>query len=80
MANNVPPQFYPNDIQPITIDEPTLKEVLGDLRASVRRGIELIQATHKAPDVTENEAFGTIFSGSLGSTPHVDRSKGLLIM
>jgi hypothetical protein len=63
MANDVSPQFFPNDLQPITIDEPTLTGVLGELRVAVRRGIELI---HKAPDVTENEGFGTIFSGSLG--------------
>jgi hypothetical protein len=66
MANNVPPQFFPNDLQPITIDEPTLRRILGELRAAVRRGIELIQSTSNAPDVTETEAFGTIFSGSLG--------------
>jgi hypothetical protein len=66
MANNIPPQFFPNHLQPITIDEPTLRRVLGELRAAVRRGIELIQSMHKAPDVTESEAFGTIFSGSLG--------------
>jgi hypothetical protein len=66
MANNVPPQFFPNDLQPITIDEPTLRRVLGELRAAVRRGTELIQSTHKAPDVTEKEAYGTIFSGPLG--------------
>jgi hypothetical protein len=78
MANNVPPQFYPNDIQPITIDEPTLRKVLDDLRASIRRGIELIQSTHKALDITENEAFGTIFSGSLGSNPLCRSIEGLL--
>lgn len=66
MANNVPPQFFPNDLQPIPIDEATLRRVLGELRAAVRRGIELIQSEYKAPDVTENAAFGTIFSGSLG--------------
>jgi hypothetical protein len=66
MANNILPQFFPNKLRPITIDEPTLRSVLGELRAAVRRGIGLIQSTHRAPDVTENEAFGTIFSGSLG--------------
>lgn len=66
MANNAPPQFFPNNLQPITIDEPTLRRVRGELRAAVRRGIGLIQSTHKAPNITENEAFGTIFSGSLG--------------
>jgi hypothetical protein len=66
MANDVSPRFFPNDLQPITIDEHTLRRVLGELRAAVSRGIELIQSMHKAPDVTENEGFGTIFSGSLG--------------
>ena len=66
MANNVLPQFFSHKLQPITIDEPTLRRILDELRAAVRRGIELIQSKYKEPDVTENEGFGTIFSGSLG--------------
>ncbi len=67
MTNYVPPQLFPNHLHPITIDEPTLRRVLGELRAAVRRGVGLIQSKHSAPDVTENEeALGTIFSGSLG--------------
>lgn len=66
MANNQPPQYFANHLQYVTIDTPTLKSVLGELRAAVRRGIQLIQANFKGPDVAESEAFGTIAYGGLG--------------
>lgn len=64
MASKTRPQFFPNDLKPIAIDEPTLRKVLDELRAAVRRGITLIQSRE-----TEKEDSGTIFSGSLGWNP-----------
>jgi hypothetical protein len=67
MANNQPPQYFTNDLQPIKIDEASLELVLADLRAAVRRGIDLVQANYQTPAVTENEeVFGTIAYGALG--------------
>lgn len=61
------PQYFENKLQPVTIDRPTLLKVLDELRAAVRRGVELIEATCPPPEPADEKAFGTIFNGSLGS-------------
>ncbi len=66
MPNNQLPQYFTNDLQPIKIDAATLKSVRTELRAAVRRSIELIHTNYEAPDVAENEASGTISYGALG--------------
>jgi hypothetical protein len=66
MANNQPPQYFTNDLQPVKIDAATLKSVLAELCAAIRRGVDLIQTSHKPPAVAEDETIGTIAYGGLG--------------
>jgi hypothetical protein len=60
------PQFYPNTLQPLSIDKSTLQDTLNDLRAAIRRGVDLINSSYPPPDPSDPTRFGTIFNGNLG--------------
>ncbi|OJJ47509.1 hypothetical protein ASPZODRAFT_63312 [Penicilliopsis zonata CBS 506.65] len=57
------PQFYPNTLQPLQIDQETLLKTLQELRVAIREGVQLIHAGD--PPVGEYDGRG-IFSGNLG--------------
>lgn len=59
-------QFYENKLQSVTIDKRTLLETLKDMRAAIRQGIEVIEASHPPPGPTEENTFGTVCNGHLG--------------
>lgn len=60
------PQYFKNDLVPVKINRESLQNTLIDLQEAVRRGIELIKANSPPPDVTDSQAFGSIYNGDLG--------------
>ena len=61
------PQYFENTLQPIPITKESLLHALAELRRAIRRGIQLIEGDCLVPDPADKNAFGTIFSGSLGA-------------
>ena len=60
------PQYFKNGLEPVDIDKQSLSNALAELRAAVRRAVDLIKSKCPSPDPNDHEAFGTIYNGSLG--------------
>jgi hypothetical protein len=66
MANSLP-QFYPNNLNPVAIEEPDLHHALRILRAAIREGIQIVlSADRPGQNETGDPIYGTIFTGDLG--------------
>lgn len=62
----MPPQYFKNTLEPVDLDKEALLDILAQLQASIRRGIEQIQSECPPPDPHDQRGFGSIYNGSLG--------------
>ena len=66
MATTELPQFHVNDLEPLPITLPALRSALHGFRAAILRAHQLLEADYPAPDPTDRNQFGNIFTGQLG--------------
>ena len=71
------PQFHPNDLEPVSITLPSLRAALQELRSAISRAHELLETEFPAPDPTDQNAFGNIFTGHLGKQGDVSKKPKL---
>lgn len=60
------PQFYANDLAPVAITESSLRLTLDTFGVAIQNALAGIESECPPPRA-ENEDFGTIFSGQLGT-------------
>ena len=65
MATTLPP-YFKNTLEPVDINKASLDNALAELRAAVKRGVDLIETDWPPPNETDQDAYGDIFNGSLG--------------
>ncbi|KIV99957.1 uncharacterized protein PV09_08470 [Verruconis gallopava] len=57
------PVYYANELKPVDITEPSLRQIVQELEGDIQKGIEAIKREDGASHI---ENFGSIFSGYLG--------------
>ncbi|OJD18299.1 hypothetical protein AJ78_01675 [Emergomyces pasteurianus Ep9510] len=60
------PQYYKNQLEPLTLTEETLHQALSELRQAVKRATAIIKINVPEPLPEDRNAFGTIYNGALG--------------
>ncbi|KAK2750338.1 hypothetical protein FQN57_003818 [Myotisia sp. PD_48] len=60
------PQYFQNDLPLVPVDKDALQNTLNELTEAIQRGFTLINANSPPPDIGNNQAFGSIYTGDLG--------------
>lgn len=66
MADNLP-QYYENTLEPISLTKESLQHTADEFISYMRKAAKLIYENVKSPEKEDSSAYGTLFSGYLGT-------------